>query len=82
MATISPREGRWKVEPAGRTEMVCTRDDDMRRSANRERAVSTLRSPTRQHGTSFVSAQIAVQVHTSPASGGAAFAVGTFLCLA
>ena len=48
----------------------------------KSRAVAPLRSPTRHDGMSLVSAQMAVQVHTSPASGGGLLARSTFFCLA
>jgi len=45
-------------------------------------AASLSRPPTNQEGISFVSASIAVHVHTSPAFAGAFFAVAMFFCFA
>jgi len=44
-------------------------------------AASLSRPPTNQDAISFVSASIAVQVHTSPALAGAFFAVAMFFFL-
>ena len=45
-------------------------------------AVAPDRSPSLQDTTNLVSAQMAVHVHTSPASGGAFLARATFFALA